>query len=89
MVSLILGGVLAIGSIVAAILQKTGKDKAAAVLEGVLVVLRKLLGVLKNTNDPAVKDAVLAQIRAQLNVLDAIGSKEAKAVARQVRVEIG
>lgn len=89
MLTLILGGVVAIGSVVAAILHKSGKDKAANILDGVLVVLRKLLEVLKSTNDPVVKASVLAQIRSQLLVLDKIGTPEAKKVAAQIRAEVG
>lgn len=88
MVTLVLGGVLAVGGIVAAVLRKSGKDKAATILEGVLVVLRKLLEVLKSTNDPAVRNSVLSQIHAQLRVLDSLGTVEAKKIAAEIRKDI-
>ena len=88
MLTLILGGVVAVGGIVVAVLHKSGKDKAATTLEGVLVVLRKLLEVLKSTNDPLVRNSVLSQIHAQLRVLDSLGTVEAKKIAAEIRKEI-
>lgn len=85
---LILSGVVAVGGVVSALLHKSGKDKAADVVDTVVRLIKALIGILQGTTDPKVKAEILNQIRSHLAELDSINTPYAKAAAAVIRKEL-